>query len=84
MSRNYIKALLKPFRESRVVGALLKLLEPGGGDAVPAAQGVKNEVNLCFSLNLFSYMYFEVRSGFLFIFLLLSIKHDQIDVGNKS
>lgn len=53
MSRNYIKVLLKPFRESRVVEAFLKWLEPGGGDAVLAAQGVKNEVNICFWLNLF-------------------------------
>lgn len=71
MSRNYIKVLLKPFRESRVVGALLKWLEPGGGDAVPAVRGVKNEVNLCFSLNLFSYVYFEVRSEFFFIFFII-------------
>lgn len=63
MSRNYIKVLLKPFRESRVVGAFLKWLEPVGGDAVLAARGVENEVNLCFSLNLFSFVYFEVRSG---------------------
>lgn len=56
MSRNYIKVLLKPFRESRVVEALLKWFEPGGGGAVPAAREVKNEVNLCFSMNLFSYV----------------------------
>lgn len=36
MSRNYIKVLLEPFRESKVLGSLLKLLVPSASDSVGA------------------------------------------------
>ncbi|XP_052742521.1 probable isocitrate dehydrogenase [NAD] subunit alpha, mitochondrial isoform X2 [Bicyclus anynana] len=44
MSKNYINALLKPFRESKVVESLLKLFESGVNKSAGAAVGVKNEV----------------------------------------
>lgn len=69
MSRNYIKVLLKPFRESRVVEALLKWLEPGGGGAVLAARGVNNEVNLCFCLNLFVMCIARLDRDYYFIII---------------
>ncbi|XP_072938423.1 probable isocitrate dehydrogenase [NAD] subunit alpha, mitochondrial isoform X1 [Epargyreus clarus] len=44
MSKNYIKALLKPFRESKVVESLLKLFESGANRGVGGVEVVKNEV----------------------------------------
>ncbi|XP_028156117.1 probable isocitrate dehydrogenase [NAD] subunit alpha, mitochondrial isoform X5 [Ostrinia furnacalis] len=43
MSKNYIKVLLKPFRESKVVEGLLKWFEPGASVKAGGVQGVKNE-----------------------------------------
>lgn len=48
MSRNYIKALLEPFRESKVVEALVKLLAPASNGASAGSEGRKNEVNIIF------------------------------------
>lgn len=50
MSRNYIKALLEPFRESKVVEALLKLLAPGSISASGGSHGRGNKVNIIFLL----------------------------------
>ncbi|XP_068622494.1 probable isocitrate dehydrogenase [NAD] subunit alpha, mitochondrial isoform X2 [Battus philenor] len=43
MSRNYINALLKPFRESNIVGALLKLFETSPNTAVKRVGIARNE-----------------------------------------
>ncbi|XP_073960603.1 isocitrate dehydrogenase [NAD] subunit alpha, mitochondrial isoform X1 [Choristoneura fumiferana] len=37
MSKNYIKVLLKPFRESKVLGSLLKWFEGGAGESTGGA-----------------------------------------------
>lgn len=50
MSRNYIKVLLEPFRESKVLGSLLKWLEPGASDSAGAPRGGKNEVRVFYSV----------------------------------
>ncbi|XP_069360297.1 probable isocitrate dehydrogenase [NAD] subunit alpha, mitochondrial isoform X2 [Maniola hyperantus] len=44
MSKNYINALVKPFRESKVVESLLKLFESGANKSTAGVGGVKNEV----------------------------------------
>ncbi|XP_046966470.1 probable isocitrate dehydrogenase [NAD] subunit alpha, mitochondrial isoform X1 [Vanessa cardui] len=44
MSKNYINALLKPFRESKVVESLLKLFESGTNKPSGGVGSVKNEV----------------------------------------
>ncbi|XP_047506571.1 probable isocitrate dehydrogenase [NAD] subunit alpha, mitochondrial isoform X1 [Pieris napi] len=44
MSKNYINALLKPFRESKVVESLLKLFDSGSNKSSSAFGTVKNEV----------------------------------------
>lgn len=44
MSRNYIKVLLEPFRESKVLGSLLKWLEPSASDIVGVDKGGRTEV----------------------------------------
>ncbi|XP_039758298.1 probable isocitrate dehydrogenase [NAD] subunit alpha, mitochondrial isoform X2 [Pararge aegeria] len=44
MSKNYINALLKPFRESKVVESLLKLFESEANKSSGGVGGVKNEV----------------------------------------
>ncbi|CAF4861351.1 unnamed protein product [Pieris macdunnoughi] len=44
MSKNYINALLKPFRESKVVESLLKLFDSGSNKSSSAIGTVKNEV----------------------------------------
>ncbi|KPJ04464.1 hypothetical protein RR46_01929 [Papilio xuthus] len=44
MSKNYINALLKPFRESNVVGALLKLFDTGPNQGLKRVGIAKNEV----------------------------------------
>ncbi|CAH2049626.1 unnamed protein product, partial [Iphiclides podalirius] len=43
MSKNYINALLKPFRESNVVGAFLKLFETGPNKPAKGVGLAKNE-----------------------------------------
>lgn len=48
MSKNYIKVLLKPFRESKVVVALLKWFEPSASVKTGGVQGGKDEVNIIF------------------------------------
>lgn len=48
MSKNYIKVLLKPFRESKVLEGLLKWLEPATGGAAREARGGNDEVNVIF------------------------------------
>ncbi|XP_050350038.1 probable isocitrate dehydrogenase [NAD] subunit alpha, mitochondrial isoform X1 [Nymphalis io] len=44
MSKNYINALLKPFRESKVIESLLKLFESGTNKPAGRVGSVKNEV----------------------------------------
>ncbi|XP_022126354.2 probable isocitrate dehydrogenase [NAD] subunit alpha, mitochondrial isoform X1 [Pieris rapae] len=44
MSKNYINALLKPFRESKVVESLLKLFESGSNKSSSAIGTIKHEV----------------------------------------
>ncbi|CAK1542397.1 unnamed protein product [Leptosia nina] len=44
MSKNYIKALLKPFRESKVVESLLKLFDSGLDKSPSAVRGLDNKV----------------------------------------
>ncbi|XP_022824376.1 probable isocitrate dehydrogenase [NAD] subunit alpha, mitochondrial isoform X1 [Spodoptera litura] len=44
MSRNYIKVLLNPFRESKVLGSLLKWLEPGASNSSGVHKGGNDEV----------------------------------------
>lgn len=51
MSRNYIKVLLEPFRESKVLGSLLKLLVPSASDSVGADRGGITEVRTFFCGN---------------------------------
>lgn len=51
MSKNYINALLKPFRESKVVGSLLKLFESGAERPSGVVGGVKHEVNITFCVH---------------------------------
>lgn len=48
MSRNYIKVLLEPFRESKVLGSLLKWLEPGASNGTGAKIEGKDEVTYFF------------------------------------
>lgn len=48
MSKNYINALLKPFRESKVVESLLKLFESGPNKPSGGVGSVKDEVNSFF------------------------------------
>lgn len=48
MSRNYIKVLLEPFRESKVLGSLLKWLEPGASNGSGVNMGRKDEVTYFF------------------------------------
>lgn len=48
MSRNYIKVLLEPFRESKVVGSLLKWFELSGSASVGADRSGENEVGSYF------------------------------------
>lgn len=48
MSRNYIKVLLEPFRESKVLGSLLKWLEPGASNGSGVNKGRKDEVTYFF------------------------------------
>lgn len=57
MSKNYINALLKPFRESKVVESLLKLFESGTNKPSGGVASVKNEVNKYYIVLL----YFEFR-----------------------
>lgn len=51
MSKNYINALLKPIRESKVVGSLLKLFESGAERPSGVVGGVKHEVNITFCVH---------------------------------
>ncbi|XP_075979857.1 isocitrate dehydrogenase [NAD] subunit alpha, mitochondrial isoform X1 [Anticarsia gemmatalis] len=44
MSKNYIKVLLDPFRESKVLGSLLKWFEPVASDSSGSNREGKNEV----------------------------------------
>nr|XP_032518402.1 probable isocitrate dehydrogenase [NAD] subunit alpha, mitochondrial [Danaus plexippus plexippus] len=44
MSKNYINALLKPFRENKVVSSILKLFESGSNNPSGGVVGVKNEI----------------------------------------
>ncbi|XP_026727596.1 probable isocitrate dehydrogenase [NAD] subunit alpha, mitochondrial isoform X1 [Trichoplusia ni] len=44
MSKNYIKVLLDPFRESKVLGSLLKWLQPAASDGSGVHRGGKDEV----------------------------------------
>lgn len=56
MSRNYIKVLLEPFRESKVLGSLLKWLEPGASNGSGVNKGRKDEVTyffFCFLLMMY-------------------------------
>lgn len=48
MSRNYIKVLLNPFRESKVFGSLLKWLEPGASNSSGVHKGGNDEVTYYF------------------------------------
>lgn len=48
MSKNYIKVLLDPFRESKVLGSLLKWLEPAASDGSRVHRGGKDEVKYNF------------------------------------
>lgn len=48
MSKNYIKVLLKPFRESKVVEGFLRWFEPTASVNSGGVQGGKNEVNIIF------------------------------------
>lgn len=48
MSKNYIKVLLKPFRESKVVEGLLKWFEPSASVNTGGVRGGKDEVNIIF------------------------------------
>lgn len=46
MSRNYIKVLLEPFRESKVLGSLLKWLKLSASDSAGVVNGAKNKVGV--------------------------------------
>lgn len=48
MSKNYIKVLLDPFRESKVLGSLLKWLQPAASDGSGVHRGGKDEVKYYF------------------------------------
>lgn len=49
MSKNYIKVLLEPFRESKVFGSLVKLFVPAANGNTNELKAVGNEVNIFFS-----------------------------------
>lgn len=55
MSKNYIKVLLEPFRESKVLGSLLRWFEPASGNSGKGKQGSENEVRHFYS---YLYLYF--------------------------
>lgn len=63
MSKNYINALLKPFRESKVIESLLKLFESGTNKPSGGVASVKNEVNKYFTTILDSAIVVEVIQG---------------------
>lgn len=48
MSKNYIKVLLKPFRESKVLEGFLRWFEPAASVKTGGVQGGKDEVNIIF------------------------------------
>lgn len=66
MSKNYIKVLLNPFRESKVVAELLKWIEAGGTSSGPSSDGGKKEVRAFF---FFFFLLFGSLGGYNLFFL---------------
>lgn len=48
MSKNYIKVLLEPFRESKVFGQLVKLFSPVASGSSKDVKSGKEKVNIFF------------------------------------
>lgn len=65
MSKNYIKVLLKPFRESKVLGSLLKWFEGGAGESTGGAKVGIREVEFDFLCFFYCYMAWRLCDGFL-------------------